>query len=143
MTQFGVSARLSTFAPSYWVVQFADRTTGDPEITAFMREELQRQVKIGLPRADLRSQFSVLMVSYFVLMLPASLLGWGATKLIPTQFMSGAALGFLAFAGLAAIAYGVRWLVSPGDQKIVVGRPWVLDAALIAVALTVGFSANR
>ena len=108
-----------------------------------MREELQTQVKIGLPRADLRSQFSVLMVSYFVLMFPASLLGWGATKMIPTHLVSGAALGLLAFAGLAAIGYGVRWLVTPADQKIVVWRPWVLDAVLIAVALIVGFGANR
>lgn len=104
-----------------------------------MRQELDKQVSEGLPRTDLRSQFGVLMWIYFALMLPGALLGWLISHFKLNGIAPATALSLLAFLGLAAATYGVRFLTSPSDDTNVVWKPWIVDTCLVVLALLIGF----
>lgn len=103
-----------------------------------MREELDRQVTVGLPRADLRSQYAVLT---FLYLLPMAVVAVGMWILSVTVGVGEVAqfvgVTLVAFCGISAVWSGIRWLTCPEDSETTVWRPWLVDGVVLLVALGV------
>ncbi len=134
MTSLG--SRVSRLSPSYWLVQLADMSTGDRKLTESMRQELDRQVTVGLPRVDLRSQYGALTFMY---LLPMAVVAFGMWLLSATVGIGASArfvgVTLIAYCGISAVWSGLRWLTCPEDQETVVWHPWLVDGVVLLAAL--------
>jgi hypothetical protein len=103
-----------------------------------MREELDLQVTVGLPRADLRSQYAVLTFLYLLPMTVVAVAMWTLSATVGVgvvaQFVG---VTLLAFCGLSAAWSGIRWLTCPDDSETTVWRPWLVDGVVLMLALGV------
>jgi hypothetical protein len=129
-----LAARLSA---SYWLVQLLDASSGVPGLTKAMRADLDLQVTVGASRAELKDQFGVLVPVYALAVVLAAFGVWGLTALGVMAGASAAALALVVVPGLAAVWYGVRWVTCPADDRIVVWRPQISDAAILTVGIAI------
>jgi hypothetical protein len=123
-------------SPSYWLVSVPDLLTDGAEFARDERATLKHDIINGMPRYLLRGHFGLLPWLYLLVGAPLALAWWGLSASGIGGVIAELAFGvLLVFSLVAAVWYGVRWVVCSDDDAVVRWHPLASDAVLLVVAV--------